>query len=73
MKNSSTLSQVTSSIINPSVISQVVGKLNGENITTIIVATIAAGTICYVCNNGGSLEFTSGDKKVVLNSSNKAA
>ena len=73
MKDSNVLSQVTSSIINPSVISQVVGKLNGENITSIIIATIVAGTLCYVCNNGGSLEFISDDKKVVLNGSNKAA
>lgn len=72
MKNTNTLTQVTSSLINPSVINQVVGKLSGENITNIIIATIAAGTICYVCNSGGGLEITSGDEKVVLNSSEKA-
>ncbi len=73
MKNTNTLTQVTSSIINPSVVNQIVGKLNGDNITTIIISVIAAETIGYVCSNGGSLEITSGDKKIVLNSSDKAA
>lgn len=73
MKNISDLYQTTSSIFNPSVINQIMTKLNGDNITTILVTAIAAVTVCYVCSNGGSLEITSGDKKVVLNSTDKAA
>lgn len=73
MKNITNLSQTTSTLLNSSVISQFMTKLNGENITTIIVTAIAAGTVCYVCSNGGSLEISSGDKKVVLNSSEKDA
>lgn len=73
MKKTNTLTQVTSSIINPSVINQLIGKLSGENITTIIVSAIAAGTLCYVSSNGGRIEITSGDKKLVLNGSDKVA
>lgn len=73
MKNNNTLTQIKSSIINPSVISQVVGKLSGENITTIIVSFIAARTVCYVCKSGGSIEITSGEKRIVMNNSDKTA
>ncbi len=73
MKNIISLSQTVSSLTNSPVLSQAINKLSGENITTIILATIAAGTICYVCSNGGNLELSSGDKKIVLSNSERVA
>ena len=56
-------------ISNTSVLNQLLSKLNGDNITEIIVSFITAGVICFVCANNGNLEITKGDTKVVLNRS----
>ena len=55
------------------VMGQIVSNLSGDYIVKIIVCALAAGTVCYVCSNGGSLELSFGDKKVALNSCNYAA
>lgn len=73
MKDTSTLTHITSSIFNSSSFIQITEKISGENITAIIISFIIAGTVCYVCNNGGSLQITYGDKKVVINSTDRAA
>ena len=73
MNNTYLIKQVTSSFFNSSVFPQVLNKLSGDNITTIILSVIAAGTICYIGSNGGNLELSVGDKKVVLNGSEKVA
>ncbi len=67
------LNQVASSLTNTSIISQVLNKLDGKDVTIIAVSVIAAGTLCYICNNGGCLEFSMGDKKVSLNKNKKTA
>ena len=41
-------------------------KLDGENLTKIIISMIAAGTVCYVCKNNGELEVAHGDTKVIV-------
>ncbi len=56
-------------ISNTSIFNQLLSKLNGDNITEIIISVITAGVICFVCSNNGNLEITNGNTKVVLNSS----
>lgn len=73
MNTTNTLKNTTTSILNSSAFPQIINKLSGDNLTTIILSAIAAGAICYVCNNGGCLEITAGDKRVVLSSSERAA
>lgn len=49
-------------------------KLNGDNVTKIIISIVAARTICYVCKNGGNIELVDGDKKIaVYNAKNEVA
>ena len=71
--NNNTLKTATTSILNSHAFSQMTSKLSGDNLTAIVISAIAAGTLCYVCNNGGSIEITAGDKKIVLNRCETAA
>ena len=73
MNNTYPIKQVASSLLNSSAFHQPLNKLSGDNITTIILSVIAAGTICYISSNGGSLELSAGDKKILLNGLEKVA
>ncbi|PKL78187.1 MAG: hypothetical protein CVV25_12490 [Ignavibacteriae bacterium HGW-Ignavibacteriae-4] len=76
MENVKTIQAViknTNSMYSANIMGEIVGKLSGDDIVKIIVCALAAGTVCYVCSNGGSLELSSGDKKVALNNCDKAA
>lgn len=43
-------------------------KLDGGDITKIIISLLITGTVCYVCQNNGEMEITHGDTKVVVKS-----
>lgn len=43
-------------------------KLDGEDITKIIISLLITGTVCYVCQNNSEIEITHGDTKVVVKS-----
>jgi hypothetical protein len=47
-------------------VTKMLEKLSGDDVTKIIISLIAAGTICFVCRNKGSLELSLGDKKIIL-------
>lgn len=46
----------------------ILNKLDSDDITKIIISLLAAGTICYVCQNNGEVEITHGNTKVVVKS-----
>lgn len=59
--------------IDSAVLTQTIGKLSSDNITSIIIAAIAAGSLCFMCKEGGSIEIIHKDSKLVLNGNNAAA
>lgn len=48
-------------------------KLDGQDITKVIISLVVAGTVCYVCQNNGEIEITHGDTKVVVKSNSPKA
>jgi len=48
-------------------------KLDGGDITKIIISLLMIGTVCYVCQNHGEIEITHGDTKVVVKSNSPKA
>lgn len=71
MENVKTIEAViknTNSMYSANIMAQIVDKLSGDDIVKIIVCALAAGTIYVVCQNGGNLEISIGDKKVALSS-----
>lgn len=57
--------------IDSTLLTQTIGKLSNDNITNIIISAMAAGSLCYMCKEGGCIEITHKDSKIVLNG-NKA-
>lgn len=55
------------------VINEIVNKLEGDDIAKIILALIAAGTVCYVCNKGGVIKINNGDKSICFSSEKNEA
>ena len=52
----------------------ILNKLNGDDITKIIISLMIVGTVCYVCQNNGEVEITHGNTKIVVKSNlSKAA
>ena len=73
MKNIDNISTMSTKLLNSPAAPQLLNKLSGDNITNIVIAAIAAGTIYYVCANGGELEIDAKNKKIKLTNSCKAA
>ena len=43
-----------------------IDKLDGKDITKIVLSLVAAGTICFVTRNSGTLEITYGEVGITL-------
>lgn len=68
MNNVSKNTALTANIFN-----ETLKKLNGEQITRIVICIIGTGLIIYACNKKDNIEISFGDKKISINNSQKLA
>ena len=60
MVNGNSIKGLGSAELSP-LLNGILAKLSGDNIVLLLLGGLLAGTLCYVSNNGGSLEISHGD------------